>query len=103
MNSLFEYTDTLNAPYEAFLFDASKEVFPVRAHWYYFVEILYIIEGNAIVTCDDKTFNLPRQVISDSLLPLLRVCPKRKNTLRSRLMTGRNPTETVSGVFLTDA
>jgi len=58
MNSLFEYTDTLNAPYEAFLFDASKEVFPVRAHWHYFVEILYIIEGNAIVTCDEKTFNL---------------------------------------------
>ncbi|MBP5625175.1 MAG: AraC family transcriptional regulator [Lachnospiraceae bacterium] len=58
MNSLFEYTDTLNAPYEAFLFDASKNVFPVRAHWHYFVEIMYMLEGNAIVTCDSETFNL---------------------------------------------
>ena len=41
MNSLFEYTDTLNAPYEAFLFDASKEVFPVRSHWHYFMEVMY--------------------------------------------------------------
>ena len=58
MNSLFEYTDTLNAPYEAFLFDASKDIFPVRAHWHYFVEVMYMIEGNAIVTCDSETFNL---------------------------------------------
>ena len=58
MNSLFEYTDTLNAPYEAFLFDASKDVFPVRAHWHYFVEVMYMIEGNAIVSCDSETFNL---------------------------------------------
>ena len=58
MNSLFEYTDTPNAPYEAFLFDASKNVFPVRAHWHYFVEIMYMLEGNAIVTCDSETFNL---------------------------------------------
>lgn len=58
MNSLFEYTDTLNAPYEAFFFDATKNVFPVRAHWHYFVEIMYMLEGNAIVTCDLETFNL---------------------------------------------
>lgn len=58
MNSLFEYTDILNAPYEAFFFDATKNVFPVRAHWHYFVEIMYMLEGNAIVTCDSETFNL---------------------------------------------
>lgn len=56
MNSLFEYTDTLNLPFEVFLFDAGKETFPIRAHWHYFVEILYIIQGNALVTCNDESF-----------------------------------------------
>ena len=58
MNSLFEYTDTLNAPYEAFLFDANKNVFPVRSHWHYFVEALYVIEGIITVTCDSESFVL---------------------------------------------
>lgn len=56
MNSLFEYTDTLNAPYEAFLFDATKNVFPVRSHWHYFVEVIYVVEGNALVGCDGENF-----------------------------------------------
>ena len=58
MNSLFEYTDTLNAPYEAFLFDVSKEPFPFRSHWHYCTEVLYMLEGNAIVNCDSESFVL---------------------------------------------
>lgn len=58
MNSLFEYTDTFKAPYEAFLFDASREVFPVRSHWHYFVEVLYVFQGIAIVNCDKETFTV---------------------------------------------
>ncbi len=58
MNSLFEYTDTLRAPYEAFLFDASKETFPIRAHWHYFVEIIYVLQGSVEVVCDSESFVL---------------------------------------------
>ena len=28
----------------------------MRPHWHYFVEILYFLGGNGIVTCDNKTF-----------------------------------------------
>lgn len=57
MNSLFEYSDSLNAPYECFSADSGKDsYFPVRPHWHYFVEILYFLGGNGIVTCDNQTF-----------------------------------------------
>lgn len=57
MNPLFEYSDSLNAPYECFYADSAKDsYFPVRPHWHYFVEILYFLGGSGIVTCDDKTF-----------------------------------------------
>ena len=58
MNSLFEYSDRLNAPYECFLFDTRLHNFPIRPHWHYFVEILYIIEGTAMVTSDTDTYVL---------------------------------------------
>lgn len=50
MQDLFEYSDKLNSPYEAFLFDTEKDNFPVRSHWHYFVEIIYILEGSVIVS-----------------------------------------------------
>ena len=34
MNTLFEYTDKLNVPYECFVFDASAENFPIQSHSY---------------------------------------------------------------------
>ncbi|WP_294500171.1 AraC family transcriptional regulator [uncultured Gemmiger sp.] len=50
MKPVFEYSDLLNAPYEAFLFDAETSgVFPVGSHWHYFMEILYMVEGHAYV------------------------------------------------------
>ena len=55
MNSLFEYSDRLNAPFECFLFDTRIHSFPIRSHWHYFVEILYMLEGTAIINCDDDT------------------------------------------------
>lgn len=60
MNTLFEYTDKLNNPYECFIFDASKETFPVRPHWHYFAEIIYMVEGDAIVNCNDDNFIVGR-------------------------------------------
>lgn len=63
MNSLFEYTDILNAPYEAFIFNAENNAFPVHSHWHYFIEVMYMVEGNATVTCDGESFSLsPDQV-----------------------------------------
>lgn len=58
MNSLFEYSDRLNAPYECFLFDTRLHAFPIRSHWHYFVEILYIVEGTALITCDNSSYTL---------------------------------------------
>lgn len=63
MNSLFEYTDTLNAPYEAFLFDSEKATFPVRSHWHYFVEALYVLDGIVSVTCDNEIFVLEKDQV----------------------------------------
>ena len=56
MKPYFEYSDTLNSPYEAFIFEAEhSEIFPVRSHWHYFMEILYLIEGQAYVEAGKET------------------------------------------------
>ena len=39
MNSLFEYSDALNVPYEAFCYDTNNWALPVRSHWHYYVEV----------------------------------------------------------------
>lgn len=56
MHSLYEKQDSLNSPIESFVFDTEKSPFPVRPHWHYFAEFIYIMEGTAEITCDDKTF-----------------------------------------------
>lgn len=56
MNYLYESSDSLHAPYEAFLFDVSKESFPVRSHWHYFVEMIYLIEGSALVENNNREY-----------------------------------------------
>lgn len=64
MKYLFEYSDILNAPLEAFLFDANKSHFPIQTHWHYYVEMIYILEGTAWVTCNQKTYMLhPSEMI----------------------------------------
>lgn len=56
MKPYFEYSDTLNSPYEAFIFEAEHSgIFPVRSHWHYFIEILYMIEGQAYVEAGKET------------------------------------------------
>ena len=56
MQYLFEYCDTLNFPYEAFRYDTSTMPFPIRPHWHYFMEILYMLEGTALVECDGQSY-----------------------------------------------
>lgn len=64
MQYLFEYNDRLSSPYEAFLMDSTTEYFPVRPHWHYFTEIIYMLEGGAMIECDEKTYVLePEQLI----------------------------------------
>ena len=59
MKPIFEYTDTLNQPYEAFLFDAQESsVFPILPHWHYFMEIIYMLEGNAYIEAGKENYVL---------------------------------------------
>lgn len=55
MQYLFEYSDILNSPYEAFLYDSSTDTFPIRPHWHYFIEMIYMLQGSAIIECDQTT------------------------------------------------
>ncbi|MCI8615153.1 AraC family transcriptional regulator [Parablautia intestinalis] len=56
MQHFFEYIDTLNSTYEAFLCDASKINFPIRPHWHYFMEMLYMLEGAGRVECNGENY-----------------------------------------------
>ncbi|WP_234124353.1 AraC family transcriptional regulator [Clostridium hydrogenum] len=58
MNYLFEENNILTSPYEAFLFDTKHDGFPVKAHWHYFMEIIFMIKGTAIINCNDEEYTL---------------------------------------------
>lgn len=60
MRYLYEKDDMLNAPFEAFWFDTSKEEYelPVKFHWHYFMEMIYMTEGTVATVCDDVTYML---------------------------------------------
>ena len=58
MHSLFEKQDSLNTPIECFVFNAANEVFPVRPHWHYYAEFLFMLQGTAQVTVEDSRFTL---------------------------------------------
>lgn len=59
MSNLFEYSDVLNSPIEAFICESPRCHLPVEAHWHYFVEILYIYRGEVTVTCNEHRYLLP--------------------------------------------
>lgn len=56
MSSLFEKQDSLNSPIETFIFDTQKNDFPVKQHWHYFAEFIYILKGSAEITCDGRVY-----------------------------------------------
>lgn len=58
MNYLFEEINVLTSPYEAFLCDTRHGVFPVKAHWHYYVEIIHMLEGTAIINCNSNEYVL---------------------------------------------
>jgi len=58
MHYLFEKSDSLNTPIECFVFDTNKESFPIRPHWHYFYEIIYVLEGVAQMNCNENSYFL---------------------------------------------
>lgn len=58
MNYLFEEINVLTSPYEAFLFDTRHNCFPITSHWHYFMEIIFIIDGTAIINCNNNEYIL---------------------------------------------
>lgn len=49
MSVLLEKSDLIHTPIECFYFDSDKDNFPVKPHWHYYMEILYILSGTAKV------------------------------------------------------
>ncbi len=58
MQYLFEKSDILNAPVEAFYFDTRYETFPIRPHWHYFMEIIYMLDGMAQINAGEESYLL---------------------------------------------
>ena len=58
MSNLFEYSDVLNSPIEAFFCKEPECHLPVQAHWHYFVELLYVYQGEITVTCNEHRYTL---------------------------------------------
>jgi len=58
MKLLFEENNILNSPIECFLFDSENNSFPVKPHWHYFMEIIYMIEGNAQMCSGENSYYL---------------------------------------------
>ncbi len=55
MDTLFEYRDILNSRYEAFIDGLNFSHLNVKSHWHYFMEIIYVISGTAVVTIDGES------------------------------------------------
>ncbi|MGN1417532.1 MAG: helix-turn-helix domain-containing protein [Oscillospiraceae bacterium] len=56
MPKLFEYGDILNHPYWAYYCRSDREPFPIRPHWHYYAEILYVLEGSAAIIIDGREY-----------------------------------------------
>lgn len=49
MNYLYEESDLLKYPFQCFYMGSDDKYFPVAPHWHYYMEMLYILEGEAMV------------------------------------------------------
>ena len=54
MDELFEYSDSLNAPFEAFQGDWKT----VRPHWHYFTEMVYLVKGKLLAEVEGKSYTM---------------------------------------------
>lgn len=58
MENLFEYSDMLRSPIEAFFCGTDYYSQPIEAHWHYFVELIYMQEGTTQISCNDGSYRL---------------------------------------------
>lgn len=58
MKNHYEYSDRLNAPLEAFCHHSTPSNFPILPHWHYFIEIIYLIQGDVLASCEDHVYAL---------------------------------------------
>lgn len=58
MNYLFEEINVLTSPYEAFLAGTKHGGFPIKAHWHYYMEIIFILKGTSLINCNNKEYIL---------------------------------------------
>lgn len=54
MDELFEYSDSLNAPFQTFKGDWKI----TKPHWHYFTEIIYLVSGHLKAEIEGKTFEM---------------------------------------------
>ena len=57
--NLFE-KDVLNHPIESFYCEDTYIEYPVKPHWHYFVELIYVIHGCVNITSNEKTYMLKK-------------------------------------------
>lgn len=93
MENLFEYTDGLNQPMEAFYHSTQPWNFPILPHWHYFIEIIYLLHGAVEATCGDSVYTLrPGDLII--------FCPQKVHSVDvlydSAIPSGLNPDKTAS-------
>ncbi|RII36469.1 AraC family transcriptional regulator [Clostridium chromiireducens] len=58
MNYLFEEINVLTSPYEAFLAGTKHGGFPIKAHWHYYMEIIFILKGTSLINCNNREYIL---------------------------------------------
>jgi len=54
MDDLFEYSDSLNAPFQAFRGDFKS----LKPHWHYFTELIYLVSGVLYVEVDGQQYTM---------------------------------------------
>lgn len=50
-----EESNILSMIVECFYYDSRVNIFPVNPHWHYYMEVIYIIEGQALMHSDETT------------------------------------------------
>lgn len=54
MDELFEYSDSLNAPFQAFKGNWKT----VKPHWHYFTEMVYLVKGKLLAEVEGKSYTM---------------------------------------------
>ena len=54
MDELFEYSDSLNAPFQAFTGNWKT----VKPHWHYFTEMIYLVSGSLYAEVDGRQYTM---------------------------------------------